>query len=125
VSRLDFPNMKNHALEHFRRPPEPLNCAQSVLYAYQKVSGDTTIPLLEMKRFGGGRAPGGLCGALHAACAVTPEKAETLKSRFAERTGSVLCREMRKANRHPCEVCVAEAAQLLEKELGLNGSGAC
>ena len=114
--------MKNHALEHFRRPPEPLNCAQSVLYAYHKASGDTTISLLDMKTFGGGRAPGGVCGALHAVCTATPDKAERLKTRFAEKTGSVLCKEMRKASQHPCEVCVSEAAQLLENELGLNRS---
>jgi hypothetical protein len=116
--------MKNHALEHFRRPPERLNCAQSVLYAYHRVSGETAIPLLDMKAVGGGRAPGGLCGALYAACTITPEKAESLKNRFAEKTGSVVCREMREANQHPCEVCVSEAAQLLEHELGLNNSGA-
>jgi hypothetical protein len=53
---------------------------------------------------------------------VTPDKAERLKTRFAEKTGSVLCKEMRKANQHPCEVRVSEAAQLLENELGLNSS---
>ena len=115
--------MKNHALEHFRRPPEPLNCAQSVLYAYQKVSGDTEMSLPEMKAFGGGRAPGGLCGALHAACTVAPDKAERLKARFAATTGSVECREMKRANQYRCELCVAEAAQLLQHELGLNNSG--
>ena len=116
--------MKNHALEHFRRPPERLNCAQSVLFAYHRASGDTAISLLDMKAFGGGRAPGGLCGALHAACTITPERAESLKTRFAEKTGSVVCREMRQANQHPCEVCVSEAAQLLQHELGLNISEA-
>jgi hypothetical protein len=115
--------MKSHALKHFRRPPESLNCAQSVLYAYHTVSGDTSIPLAGMKAFGGGRAPGGLCGALHAACAVKPEKADVLRSRFAEKTGSVLCKEMRQAKVHPCEVCVTEAAQLLEGELGLRRDG--
>ena len=112
--------MKNHALQHFRRPPERLNCAQSVLYAYQKVSGHSAVPLSDMKPFGGGRAPDGLCGAIYAACTVAPDKAERLKARFAEITGSLLCRELRKADEHPCEVCVSTSAQLLEKELGLN-----
>jgi thiol-disulfide isomerase/thioredoxin len=58
--------MANHALQHFRRPPERLNRAQSVLYAYQKVSGHSAIPLSDMKPFGGGRAPDGLCGAIYA-----------------------------------------------------------
>ncbi|HYG36366.1 MAG TPA: C-GCAxxG-C-C family (seleno)protein, partial [Clostridia bacterium] len=112
--------MKNHALEHFRRPPMLLNCAQSVLYAYQKVYGNNALSLSDMKAFGGGRAPGGLCGALHAACTLAPEKAEQLKSRFAETTGSVFCKDLRRADQHPCAVCVSEAAQLLENVLGSN-----
>ena len=35
--------MKNHALERFGRPPERMNCAEAVLYAYQTISGDTAI----------------------------------------------------------------------------------
>ena len=110
--------MKNHALEHFRRPPKLLNCAQAVLYAYQAVHGDTTVSLSDMKPLGGGRAPGGLCGALHAACTLVPAKAEQLKQIFAERTGSTLCKELRKADEHGCRVCVSEAAELVQNELG-------
>ncbi len=109
--------MKHHALEHFRRPPERLNCAQSVLYAYRETTGDKGVSISDMQAFGGGRAPGGLCGALHAACTVAPHKAERLKARFAAITGSVFCRELRQANQHPCEVCVSESAHLLEEEL--------
>ena len=112
--------MKNHALERFRRPPERMNCAGAVLYAYQRISGDTAIAISDMKRLGGGRAPGGLCGALHAACTVAPEKAEKLKAGFAEIAGSVVCKEIRWAKQHPCEFCVSEAARLLENELQLD-----
>ena len=94
-----------------------LNCAQSVLYAFQKRHGETTLSLEDMKSFGGGRAPGGLCGALHVACALVPNRAEQIKSDFAATTGSLLCREMRAANLHPCEVCVSKSAELLEDEL--------
>jgi hypothetical protein len=109
--------MKQHALEHFRRPPKLLNCAQSVLHAYQTVYGSTTISLADLKPLGGGRSPGGLCGALHAACALVPDKAETLKRRFAEKAGSTVCRELRRANRYACEDCVSHAAELLQAEL--------
>ena len=114
--------MKNHVLEHFRRPPLRLNCAQSVLYGYHQVSGDTSIAVADMQPFGGGRAPGGICGSLHAACAILPGNAETLKARFAAITGSVYCKELRGANRHPCEVCVTTSAQLLEDELNQSRS---
>jgi len=34
-------NVKEHALKVFRQPPDRLNCAQSVLYAWREVVGDT------------------------------------------------------------------------------------
>ena len=106
--------MKEHALQVFRQPPERLNCAQSVLYAWREVSGETSIPLDEVKLFGGGRAPSGLCGALHTACLVAPDRAEALKQNFAARLGSIYCKELRAAKAHPCEACVSQATELLE-----------
>ncbi len=105
--------MKEHARKVFRQPPERLNCAQAVLYAWRAVSGDTAIALTDLKPFGGGRAPQGLCGALHAACVVAPDRAEALQRNFAAQLGSVYCKELRAAKVHPCEACVAQAAELL------------
>ena len=117
--------MKKNALSVFRKDPERLNCAQSVLYAWREVSGDTSIPLDEVKLFGGGRAPNGLCGALHTACMVAPDRAEALKTAFAERLGSLYCKELRTAKVHPCETCVGQATELLEIQiLGDAGCGA-
>lgn len=114
--------MKTHALAVFRRPPHRLNCAQSVLHAFQEVTGKTNLSVTDFKSFGGGRAPDGLCGALHAACAIVPDKAEELKSQFAARLGSLYCRELRAARQHPCEVCVGHAAELIEAAGGLDAS---
>ena len=106
--------MKDRALKVFRQPPERLNCAQAVIHAWCEVSGDTSISPASLKPFGGGRAPGGLCGALHAACLAAPHQAETLKSAFAVRLGSLYCKELRATGDHRCAACVAEAAELLE-----------
>jgi hypothetical protein len=106
--------MKEHALKVFRQPPERLNCAQAVFYGWREVSGDTSIALADLKPFGGGRAPDGLCGALHAACMVAPNRAESLKSAFTARLGSIYSKELRAAKVHPCETCVVQAAELLE-----------
>jgi hypothetical protein len=106
--------MKEHALAVFRKDPERLNCAQSVLHAWREVSGDTTLALADLKPFGGGRAPEGLCGALHAACLIAPAKADQLKTHFAARMGSLYCKELRAAKVHPCEACVAQSAELIE-----------
>jgi hypothetical protein len=105
--------MKELALKVFRQPPERLNCAQSVVHAWREVSGDAAIALADFKSLGGGRAPGGLCGALHAACVIAPERAESMKQHFAARLGSLYCKELRAAKVHPCESCVAQATELL------------
>jgi hypothetical protein len=106
--------MKDHALKVFRKDPERLNCAQSVLYAWREVSGDRSLALADLKPFGGGRAPDGICGALHTACVIAPERADALKQRFAARLGSLYCKELRAAKAHPCETCVVQAAELLQ-----------
>ena len=109
--------MKEHALSVFRKGPERLNCAQSVLYAWREVSGDISIPLADVKPFGGGRAPDGLCGALHTACLVASDQAEALKQNFAARLGSLYCKDLRAAKVHPCETCVTQATDLLELQI--------
>ena len=106
--------MKEHALKVFRQPPDRLNCAQSVLYAWREVFGDTALTIAELKPAGAGRAPEGLCGAVYAACQLAPNRAEELKAAFAARLGSLHCKEIRAAKKHPCADCVAEAAELFE-----------
>lgn len=106
--------MKELALKVFRSPPDRLNCAQAVLHAWRATFGDTTLTVPELKPFGAGRAPDGLCGAVYAACLLAPDRADELKAAFAARVGSLLCREIRTARKHACADCVAEAAELLD-----------
>jgi nitroreductase/ferredoxin len=105
--------MKEAALQVFRQPPDRLNCAQSVVHAWREVFGDTAVTVPELKPFGAGRAPEGLCGAIYAACLLAPDRAEELKTAFAARVGSLYCREIRTAKQHPCAACVAHAAELV------------
>lgn len=108
--------MKKHALSAFRKPPEHLNCAQSVLYGYQQITGDKKFTLADLKQFSGGRAPGGLCGAVYAACLIVPESANDLKNQFEKNIGSTLCKQIRSARKYSCETCVAHASEFLEKK---------
>lgn len=110
--------MKAHALAVFHRPPENLNCAQAVLDAYQVATGRMVAAVAEFKPFGGGRAPGGECGALHAACRLAPAAADDLRRAFADRNGSTLCRELKRGGHVPCPECVATAADLLAGQVG-------
>lgn len=108
--------MKEVALKVFRQPPDRLNCAQSMVYAWREVFGDCAITVAELKSFGAGRSPGGLCGSLYAACLLAPDRAEELKTAFAARLDSLRCKEIRAAKKHSCAECVAQAAELLTRK---------
>jgi predicted Fe-Mo cluster-binding NifX family protein len=109
--------MKAIAQALFHRPPEQFNCAQAVLTAYQETTGDHSCPVADFKPLGGGRAPGGTCGALHAACRIAPESGPVLMSQFRERAGSTVCKELKKDHKLPCKEAVGIAAELLEANL--------
>lgn len=106
--------MKSTAAKLFHQPPQNLNCAQSVLAAYQEATGDTSTALEPFRAHGGGRAPEGICGAIYAACQLRPEAAEGMKADFQAHTGALGCREL-KAKGISCKACVELAAELLEK----------
>ena len=92
------------------------NCAQSVAFAWgQKFPGGRGVEDV-FAGCGAGRAPGGLCGAVHASCTLAGSSAEqSIKQSFAERTGGHLtCKAIRAAKRVPCADCVEIAAELLE-----------
>ena len=101
------------------------NCAQSVAFAWgQKFPGGRGVEDV-FAGCGAGRAPGGLCGAVHASCTLAGAAAEQLiKVSFAERTGGHLtCKEIRGAKRVPCEECVEIAAELLENHTRRSARG--
>ncbi len=102
---------KEKALQLFRSPPHNYNCAQTVAAGFG--NEDFIEPF---KACGGGRAPEGLCGALHAAMELAPEakRAEILEA-FRQKNGAISCRELKQTFRVPCPQCVAVAAELLEK----------
>ena len=92
------------------------NCAQSVAFAWgSKFAGARGVEEV-FDGCGGGRVPGGLCGALHASCTLAgAEAAEKIKGQFAEKTGGELtCKAIRKENKVSCTACVEIAAELLE-----------
>jgi hypothetical protein len=107
--------MKKTASEYHRQRRG--NCAQSVAFAWgSKYPGGRGVEEV-FAGYGGGRAPGGLCGAIHASCTLAGKAAEeSIKQAFAERTGGHLtCKAIRAAKLMPCSECVEVAAELLEK----------
>ena len=66
----DYSDRVSRAKENFTGP---LNCAQAVAVTFQVLSGLTPEDIENHRHSGGGRAPGGLCGALYAALELLPD----------------------------------------------------
>ncbi|HNX34214.1 MAG TPA: hypothetical protein PKM57_06275 [Kiritimatiellia bacterium] len=95
------------------------NCAQSVAFAWNARNPGAEVSEEAFAGCGGGRAPGGLCGALHASCELAgADAAEAVKRGFAEKTaGKLTCKEIRASKTLTCNACVGLASELLEKQL--------
>ncbi|MDD3275208.1 MAG: C-GCAxxG-C-C family protein [Candidatus Omnitrophica bacterium] len=95
------------------------NCAQSVIKAYSDSLGFSLAPEAHASS-GGGRAPGGYCGALYAAlCVLEGEgsrKVSECEEFFKKRFGALTCKEIKSSGKAPCLDCVGKAAEFLEKE---------
>lgn len=102
------------ALASFRQAPLKLNCAQAVLHAHRAVHADCALQLEDFAAMGAGRAPEGLCGALHAACVIRPERAEALKEEFRAAAGAIHCHTLKRELGFPCPDSVALAVRLGE-----------
>ncbi len=101
----------SEAAKYFTLPGHPYNCAQSVA-----LGAGRPILAEELRVCGGGRAPEGICGALHAALLLAPEESRgAIREAFRERAGALTCREIKGAAKTPCLACVELAAELLEK----------
>lgn len=95
-----------------------LNCSQSVIHAFgDKFSAlEGTVSLFAS--CGGGKAPEGKCGSLHAAEYLLakdyPEKVMECREIFRAAAGSILCREIRALKKLSCMGCIQTAANCLE-----------
>ena len=101
-------DLLNGATAILRQPPRRLNCSQSVL----ALCG-IEDRMEEFAEFGGGRAPGGLCGALYAALQLVPEERRgALRRAFAAEAGAEKCLDIKRGAGTSCQMCVAIAAAL-------------
>lgn len=102
---------RDEARNVFRCPPLFLNCAQSVASlcgAAAQVEG--------LAGFGGGKAPGGFCGALHAALEIVPpNQREQFIQEFTRHVGNQRCADIKRENKTPCLDCVTIATKLVRK----------
>ena len=90
------------------------NCAQAVIRAHADQFSVTEDNIREHSKDGGGRAEGGMCGALVAAINLVPEKREQLIELFSDSAGSHLCRDIRKDKKVSCRECVEKASVIID-----------
>jgi hypothetical protein len=102
---------KPDALAHFRGDAG-YNCAQAVLKAFAPATGVDEPCLERFAKLGGGRAPGGECGALFAAKAILCDVAakQEVEAEFVGIAKSAKCRDILSSRRVSCEQCVQTAA---------------
>jgi hypothetical protein len=93
------------------------NCTQAVLKAFQLESGISEETIQTAALQGGGRAPEGVCGALHAARVIlgNAPALEEIENDFSSKAGSKQCREIRGMRSLSCSGCVTLSAYLLEQ----------
>jgi len=94
---------------------ERLNCAQSILRAFQEDRGIPEEVVTQADALGSGRAPHGRCGALHAALQLVSDETAIDKvcMEFVAMAGSEKCREIRKKRALACTQCIELAATLV------------
>lgn len=107
------------ATDTFRNPAYGHNCAQAVANKWKDLYESADI-VTEYSPYIGGRAPGGLCGAVFAAMQALPEHADEIRKEFTAICGAETCRAIKMETGTPCEVCVDTADTLVEKYKGIS-----
>ena len=101
----------NNAKEIYTAVPKMHNCAQAVV-----CGGGREDLYDEMKKCGGGNAPGGMCGALYGAMMLIGEAdREKAAEEFKNILGGISCSELKNILRVPCADCVGCAADIADK----------
>lgn len=98
---------------------EQFNCTQAVLKAFQAESGVSKEAIFAAASAGGGKALGGVCGALHAAKVLLDDQGlfKNIADQFSQRAGSDQCYQIRMNRQIPCRGCVSLSAELLENHI--------
>ncbi len=111
---------KKVSMEHYLgiNQRRKMNCAQAVMAGFTDKFSIGEDALASLASCGGGRAPHGKCGALHAAEQILieriPEKVIKLNEIFLDAAGSSRCMEIKALKKLSCMGCVEKAAGFLD-----------
>lgn len=105
------------ATDTFRKQPWCHNCAQAVANKWCQLYSNPQTILTDLSMAAGGKAEGGICGALFAAQKALPQYADELTDEFRERVGATTCAEIKRIAKTPCPACVDIADNLVDEFL--------
>ncbi|MCY1635710.1 C-GCAxxG-C-C family (seleno)protein [Marinifilum sp. D737] len=106
------------ALKYFHKPPGYYNCAQAIFKAFQEEYKITNNQIVELAKFGNGKAPNGYCGAYFAALELIkdkPDLKDEFTKRFQEKSDHLTCFDIRFNYTMSCKNLVKLAANLLNE----------
>ncbi|MDQ2180487.1 C-GCAxxG-C-C family (seleno)protein [Marinifilum sp. D714] len=106
------------ALKYFHKPPGYYNCAQAIFKAFQEEYQITNNQIVELAKYGNGKAPNGYCGAYYAALELIkdkPDLKEEFTKRFQEKSDHLTCFDIRFNYTMSCKNLVKLAANLLDE----------
>ena len=102
---------------YFHILPEKLKCAQAILKGFQKEFEISDAEIEEYRAWGGGRAEGGMCGALFAAERLLRQVGkDSVVEEFRQKAGGLLCSDI-KEKQLTCAEYVRMADELIQKNL--------
>lgn len=106
-----------NSFHYFHAKPENLNCAQAILKGFQQEFEISDTEIEEYRAWGGGRAKGGMCGALFAAERLLRQIGkQSVIEEFRKKAGSVLCSDI-KEKQFTCAEYVRIVDELVENQI--------
>ena len=103
----------------FRAEPEKLNCAQCILKGFQTQLNIADSMISEFRKYGGGRSPEGICGALYAADYLLKQQDKnSIQEEFRKKAGAIMCHELKKT-KELCQWRVRISDELLAEKLNI------
>ncbi len=109
--------MKVQTAQNLYHGAEGYNCAQAILKTFQDDFDIADHKIMEAKKYGGGRADEGVCGALFAGSLLleNADLIQKINQGFTAISGSPYCREIKKLKSISCKECVKVAAQQIDQ----------
>jgi len=109
------------ATDHYlgKNGKKRVNCAQTILKTFQNRFDIKDNVIDEFEYFGGGRAPGGVCGALYAGKELLKShdnnQLKKLESHFETTATYHKCKQIRINKTATCITCVKTVAEFIQK----------